>query len=225
MSKSRVWLLAVGLGVVLAGSISAQERRQRPGQQPPGGGFGQRFGAAGPLLSADDMEKLKLSSDQKGKVEKIVADFDEKAKAVAEKVREAMQKARENMDRDAFAQIREITQEAQKAREDATGKITALLTDEQKKTFEELQQQRRRRGPGGGPGGQPFGRFGGTPGQILPPALQQRLELTNDQKEQVEKLQKEVTEKLNKILNEEQRKRLEEMRTPRGGGRPRVDLD
>src|SRR5688500_17745064 len=116
MSKSRVWLLAVGLGVVLAGSVSAQERRQRPqrpqrpGQQPPGG-FGQRF--AGPLLSADDMEKLKLTSDQKGKVEKIVADYDEKAKAVADKMREAMQKARENMDRNPFAQTREIAQEGQ----------------------------------------------------------------------------------------------------------------
>jgi hypothetical protein len=76
------------------------------------------------------------------------------------------------------------------------------------------------RGPGGrgpgGPGG--FGRFGGfpQPGQILPRFLQDRLELTAEQKKKVEDLQKEVEGKLGKILTEEQNKQLKEMRDRMG---------
>jgi EF hand len=69
------------------------------------------------------------------------------------------------------------------------------------------------RGPGGpgGPGGPP------RPGQILPPHLQDRLNLTADQKMQLEALQKDVDDKLAKILTDEQKKQLKEMRGP---GRP-----
>src|SRR5262249_53877345 len=55
----------------------------------------------------------------------------------------------------------------------------------------------------GGPGG-----FGGPPqpGQILPSFLQERLNLTADQKKQVEELQKDVDGKLGKVLSDEQKK-------------------
>jgi hypothetical protein len=83
-------------------------------------------------------------------------------------------------------------------------------------------------GPGGdrgGRGGGPGGRFGGgppRPGQILPDFLQERLNLTADQKKQVEDLQKEVDAKLAKILTDEQKKQLKEMRNrgPGGNGPP-----
>ena len=79
------------------------------------------------------------------------------------------------------------------------------------------------RGPGGfggGPGG-----FGGPPrpGQILPPMLRQRLELTPAQERQIDALQKDVDAKLAQILNAEQKQQLKEMseRGPGGpGGRP-----
>jgi hypothetical protein len=83
-------------------------------------------------------------------------------------------------------------------------------------------------GPGGpgGPGG--FGRggpggFGGPPrpGQILPGFLQDQLQLTDEQKKQVEELQKEVDAKLDKILTAEQRQQLKEMRERGPGGRGR----
>jgi hypothetical protein len=79
-------------------------------------------------------------------------------------------------------------------------------------------------GAGGFPGG-PGGRagFGGPPqpGQILPPFLQERLNLTAEQKKQLDVLQKEVNGKLDKILDEEQRKQLKEMRdNPPGRGGP-----
>src|SRR5262249_49504234 len=75
-------------------------------------------------------------------------------------------------------------------------------------------------GPGGrgrgGPGG--LGGFGGPPqpGQLLPPFMQERLKLTDEQKKQLEALQKEVDGKLAKILTEEQQKQLKEM--PQGFG-------
>ncbi len=69
-------------------------------------------------------------------------------------------------------------------------------------------------GPGGGRG------FGGPPqpGQVLPPFLAERLELTPEQQKQLDALQKEVDARLAKILTAEQKKRLEEMRQPFGRG-------
>jgi hypothetical protein len=77
-----------------------------------------------------------------------------------------------------------------------------------------------RRGPGGprGPGG-----FGGPPrpGQVLPPFLQERLNLTPEQKKRLDALQKEVDERLGKILTAEQKKQIEEIRGGFGAGGPR----
>jgi hypothetical protein len=88
--------------------------------------------------------------------------------------------------------------------------------------------------PGGGPGFGPPGAPGGfmmgfpRPGEILPRMLQQRLQLTAEQRTSLEALQKEVDAKLEKILNDEQRQQLKEMRErgpggfgpPGRGGRP-----
>jgi EF hand len=75
-------------------------------------------------------------------------------------------------------------------------------------------------GPGGGPGGG-FGPPGGPPrpGQVLPPFVQERLNLTEEQKKQIADLQKDVDTKLAKILTEDQKKQLQEMR-PMGPGGP-----
>jgi outer membrane protein assembly factor BamB len=81
--------------------------------------------------------------------------------------------------------------------------VTTAVTDKQTK-------------PGG------FGGFGGIggfgrppqPGQVLPPSVQERLELTAEQKKQVEGLQKDVDAKLGKILTDDQKKQLQQ---PRGG--------
>lgn len=73
------------------------------------------------------------------------------------------------------------------------------------------------RGPGGpgGPGG-----FGGPaqPGQLLPPFFQERLNLTAEQKQQLDELQKEIDGKLGKLLTDEQKKQLQEMRQGFGPG-------
>jgi hypothetical protein len=85
-------------------------------------------------------------------------------------------------------------------------------------------------GPGGkggkgGKGGFGFGGKGGfgppRPGQILPPFLRDMLNLTDDQKKQLDTLQREVDEKLGKILTEDQKKQLQAMPGPGGpGGKP-----
>jgi hypothetical protein len=79
--------------------------------------------------------------------------------------------------------------------------------------------QNQGRGPGGaggrGPGGPGRGGFGPQPGQIMPGFLQDRLNLTDDQKSKIEALQKEVDAKLDAILTAEQKQQLKQ------GGGPR----
>lgn len=95
----------------------------------------------------------------------------------------------------------------------------------------------RRGGPGGfGPGGFGPGGFGPPPGggppgggfrpgEILPPMFQSRLNLSAEQKTQIEALQKDVDARLEKILNDEQKAQWKMMRSrgpggPPGGGGP-----
>lgn len=78
----------------------------------------------------------------------------------------------------------------------------------------------RGRGPGGSGFGGPMG-FGGPPtrpGQIVPPFLAERLNLTVDQKKQLDDLQKEVDQKLDTILTAEQKRQFRETRPGFGGG-------
>ena len=83
----------------------------------------------------------------------------------------------------------------------------------------------------GGPGGRGGrgGRFGGIggffgfgpparPGEILPAIMQDTLQLSGDQKKELESLQKSTDEKLDKLLTDEQRRQLKEMRDNLAGG-------
>jgi hypothetical protein len=126
-------------------------------------------------------------------------------------------------------------------RADANG--DGILTKEELTAFftkEQAALNAQGGGPGGGfgPPGGPGGGFGGPggpgggfgppggmprPGQILPPFLADRLNLTDDQKKQLADLQKDVDTKLDKILTADQKKQLQEMRPgggPGGFGRP-----
>ena len=101
--------------------------------------------------------------------------------------------------------------------------------DELTALFEKESAALGRGGPGGpgfgpgGPGGPGFGggpgRGMGGPGQVLPPFLQDALNLTDAQRKQLEELQKEVDAKLAKILTDAQRQQFREMRE-RGPGGP-----
>lgn len=75
-------------------------------------------------------------------------------------------------------------------------------------------------GPGmGGPGGGfPGGFRGPPPGVILPPPVQDTLQLTEAQKKELAALQKEVDEQLVKLMTDEQKKQWKEMKDRAAGG-------
>jgi EF hand len=72
-------------------------------------------------------------------------------------------------------------------------------------------------GPPGGPGGPMMGPA--RPGEILPSFLQRALDLSSEQKAQLDELQKDVDSRLAKILTDAQKKTLAQMRR-RGPGGP-----
>jgi hypothetical protein len=84
-------------------------------------------------------------------------------------------------------------------------------------------------GPGGpgGPGGRGFGGPGGPGrppriGQVMPPPVQEMLNLNDAQKKKIEDLQKHVDQQLSEILTKEQKQELEQLasRGPGGQGGP-----
>jgi hypothetical protein len=151
--------------------------------------------------------QLDLAAEQRDKIEKLMREFGEKREAAEKKLKEALEQARQNQDREKF---RELTQahekETAKAHEELQGKVQEVLNEEQKRRFAELQRQR--------PAFPPFPGIG----QLVPAPFQDRLGLTPEQKEKLAKLQKESEEKLRGILNEEQNQRFEELK--KGGGLP-----
>lgn len=66
----------------------------------------------------------------------------------------------------------------------------------------------------GGKGGGFGGGFGmrGTPGQIMPTFLQERLKLTDDQKKVLADIQKDVDAKLDKMLTDDQKAELKKLK-------------
>jgi len=75
-------------------------------------------------------------------------------------------------------------------------------------------------GFGKGKGG--FGKGPSQPGQVLPPFVQEMLQLTADQKQQIDALQRDVDTRLGKILTDAQKQQLKELqeRGPFGKGPP-----
>jgi len=94
--------------------------------------------------------------------------------------------------------------------------VTTAISDKQKKPSGGMG------GFPGGPGGQGGGGFGAPPepGQVLSPPVQERLQLSDEQKKQIEELQKSVDAGLDKILTDEQKKQFKEMNDGFGRGGP-----
>jgi Spy/CpxP family protein refolding chaperone len=74
----------------------------------------------------------------------------------------------------------------------------------------------RQPGGGGGPNGGPGNGPGGF--HLLPRFVEDKLDLTDDQKKQIDELEKDTKAKLEKILTADQLKTLQETRPPRGPG-------
>lgn len=166
-------------------------------------------GRPGPELLPRLLGQLDLNAEQREKIEKIMKEFGEKQEASQKKFQEEVEKAKGNQDREKVRDLFEGRQkEVAKMFDEVQAKVQEVLSEEQKRRFGELQ----RRGPGGPP---PF-----PPGQILPPPLQERLGLTEEQRDKLAKLQKETEARLREILNEEQNRKLEEFKKG-PGDRPR----
>jgi Spy/CpxP family protein refolding chaperone len=212
-----VALLAVSFNLVGAADDAQPQKGQfqkgqfQKGQQTQQKGqLQQGFGRGGAsLLSADALDKLKLTADQKTKYDAINSEYTDKQKGNTEKIREAFQSKDAEKIKSATETLRA---DGQKLRTDCLAKVEQFLTGDQKKIFEEVKAQQPGRGGFGGGAG------GGTPGTVLSSGMQDRLKLTDEQKKQIESLQKEIDGKINSILNEEQRKQLDEIK--KGGARP-----
>jgi Spy/CpxP family protein refolding chaperone len=208
--------------VALTASLAAADEPKKDDQkkeQPRGRAPAQlqpdRFLGQGPLLSADGLEKLKLTDEQKKQYDKIEAEYKDKQKDLYAKVREAAQGGNA---RGAAEALRNMRGDQQKLRTDHLAKVEGILTDEQKKTFADAKKEQPGRG-GRGAGGLQLpnlpGRNAPTPapvGDVLSKAAQEKLKLTDEQKKKLDELQKETESKLNGILTDEQKKQLEELK-------------
>ncbi|HVS39557.1 MAG TPA: aryl-sulfate sulfotransferase, partial [Gemmataceae bacterium] len=198
-----------------------------PGGGPFGGGpFGgpPKLGVVLPsflqgFLRLTDDEKKQLDAVEKEAAEKLTkiltADqkkqFEEKPLGFGElpppgKLLSAAVQDRLKLTDDQKKQV----QEAQKA---ADEKLAGVLTDDQKKQLKQMQDGARMFA-GGPPGGFPGGPipFGGPPklGQILSSFVQGPLNLTDDQKKQLEAAEKEAADKLAKLLTDDQKKQFDD---------------
>ncbi len=163
MTRFRFAALLLGLAaIVVVSGVQAQDKKDDKKTDRPAGGFGGGFGrlgaTAGPLVSDNLQEKLSLTAEQKDKIGKLQKEFDEKSKETTDKVRQEIQDAIQNQNFQGLAGLNQKMQEVQKIRTDYEGKVKALLTDDQKKTFETALKDR----PTGGIGG--FGGAGGFGG-------------------------------------------------------------
>jgi Spy/CpxP family protein refolding chaperone len=158
-----------------------------------------------PLLTADGVEKLKFTAEQKEKYAKIETEYKDKYKSAQDAYKTVITGVR---DREKFKEAQDKLQtETKKAREDSLGKVEPILTKEQKEVFAQVKTQVPQTG-----GIRPLPIGGAGAGQLIPPALQQRLNLTDEQKKQLEDIQKEVDAKIRKVLTDEQNKQLDQFK-------------
>lgn len=181
MSLIRCCALGGGLALIALlfsnGLAEGQVQRQPIQIQP---GFGRT--ATGPLVPAELQEKLALTKEQKEKIEAIEKELAEKTKDAEAKMKEAREKAVADKNREAFTKIREMAQDIQKVRGEFGDKVKAVLTDEQKKKFDEARQNVR---PGVRPqpgNVQPFPFQRGGRADLSSKDVQDKLELTAQQK-------------------------------------------
>ena len=161
------------------------------------------------LLAVEAVEKLKLTAEQKDKYAKLDTEYKEKSKSAQDKF---IEDVKGNRDREKIKEANDKLQaDKKKLRDDLLAKVEPILTAEQKTVFAQVKVQQ----PTPNPGvirrpDLPI--VGGGVGQVLPPGVQQRLNLTDDQKKQIADIQKEVEAKVLKVLTDEQKKQFEEMK-------------
>jgi Spy/CpxP family protein refolding chaperone len=219
MRQLRSMVFGLGLVLVFGSLLAAADGDNKGRGETKGKGFG-RFGESRALVAPEILDKLKLTDEQKDKVAKLDKEFQAKDKEAFGKSRESLRKAIEDKDREgmrkAFEQTRDDREKATKLREEYEGKVTALLSTEQKKTFADAKGDRR---SGFGQGG--FARRPETPPAGKTPATStagatgilaklDSLNLSEEQKSKVAQLQKELEAKIKDVLTDDQKKKLDD---------------
>lgn len=216
----RLGILAFGSAVLMAAFGTAWANDDPPERKP-----GQRFQRGpfsfrtGPLMSRELLDKLELSSEQKDELAKIQKEFEKKSKDAQAKLRESMKRSREDGGREGFQKIREQMEAMRKLRTEYRDKAMGVLNDDQKKKYEAALRDRFRGFPGRRPPQPPTqpqprprppeATRGLSP--ILPPDVQRRLKLTDEQKDELTRIQKEFEKKIMEVLTGEQKKELERL--------------
>ncbi|MBI2808928.1 MAG: hypothetical protein HYX68_28430 [Planctomycetes bacterium] len=232
----RKYAVLAAMGIVLAATTGSQaqdvpvpaeqtkEAKANPQPQPvppsveavPGGGGLAIAGRGGKLLSDAGLEKLALTKEQKAKFDKLNEEYQKKQKDLQFPGIDVLKSPDPK-------KIRDHIDAQRKLRPDYLAKVESILTDEQKKIFDEV---RRERQGNFGPGfpGLPFGNFqppafgGFGPGKFLSRDLQERLKLSDEQRKKVDELQKELEASVLKLLSDEQKKSLAELKKRGPGG-------
>jgi hypothetical protein len=159
--------------------------------------------AAGPLVPEAARAELKLTTEQAEKLQALEKEYADKARDIEAKARELMEKARQDKDRAAYKQATELAEQGKTLRGSYEEKLVGLLNAEQKKSFEARKSDSAAPARAGLAG----------QGQLVPAALQERLNLSDDQKEKLRQIQTDFEAKSMQVLTEEQRRRVEELRT------------
>lgn len=210
MLVTRNWKFGLGLAVALSpvALASAEDRIPVVPVQVQVGPAVRPIGFANPmqLLPADALDALKLSDDQKTKIDGLQKEFEKEKDALA-KTQEAFRKAIQDRDQDAIkkasGEMQEAFQQIQKSREDVRGKIRAVLTEAQQQKFDEIVKEADK--PVFRP--IPFA----PPGTVLPENVKDAIKLDKEQREKIAELQKMVNGELEKILTKEQLEQLKKM--------------
>jgi outer membrane protein assembly factor BamB len=199
----------------------------RPGQGRPGGFRG--FPQPGQILSPFLQERLNLTDEQKKRMEELQKEVDGKVdKILTDEQKKQLKEMREapggfrgfpqpgrifssflqeqlNLTAEQKKQVTEL-------QKGVDGKLDKILADAQRKQLKAMRENF----------GRGLGGFLGflQPNQVLSPFLQERLNLTAEQKKQLQELQKEVDGQVDKILTDAQKKQLKETRPGFGRGGP-----
>lgn len=170
-----------------------------------------------------------------------VAEHREENREAARALHEKMRAARADGDEEELAELREELREMMKGRAklraDLHERIMDALPEDKAEKLSELHESRKRARAGAGG-------MGARRGHVPPLAALHRLELTEDQKDEIKAIVEEAHEKIQAVLTDEQRERLQQMRKKargrrgegdrrgrfrgrrgRPGGRPMPDLD
>lgn len=144
-----------------------------------GRGRGPGFGGPGLLMAPAVQEELKLTDEQKEKIRPVVEKFRDQA-------REAWESLRDVPEEERFAKGREKLNES---RHEAMTALREVLKPEQMRRFRQIDLQ-----------------VSGAEG-LLHPYVEDRLKLTDDQKERIEKIVRETRSKRREIFENAQGER------------------